>query len=87
METTHRNGFKPQGVYNLSIAQSILIEISDCGSGARYCESTYNFMKEKYINRYGRWQEIKYTKNGEPYIRWRTYGRNSRLYLKDFMRL
>lgn len=87
METIYRNGFKPQGVYNLSMARAILIEISNDGSCARYCESTYTFMKEKYINRYGRWQEIKYTKSGEPYIRWRTYGHNSRLYLKDFIRL
>lgn len=83
----YKHGFKPQGVYNLSMMQAILIEINDDGSGARYCESTYNSVKEKYINKYGRWQEIKYTKNDKPYIRWRTYGRNSKLYLDNFMRL
>lgn len=35
----YKHGFTPHGVYNLNIAHAILIEISNDGSCARYCDS------------------------------------------------
>ena len=85
MEITHRNGFKPQGVFNLNIMHAILIEISNDGAMARYCDSRYT--TALIINTYGHWQEIKYTKSGKAYIRQRMHGQDRRLYLENFMRI
>lgn len=81
----YKHDFTSHGVLNLDIAHAILIEISNDGSYARYCDSRYT--RTLTINKYGRWQEIKYTKNGRAYIRWRTDGRDQRLYLDNFMRV
>ena len=64
---------------------AILIEISNDGSCARYCDSYYTSVLT--INTYGRWQEIKYTKSGRAYIRQRTHRQDRRLYLENFMRI
>ena len=81
----HSNNFKACGVFNLNIMHAVLIEISNDGSMARYCDSRYTSALT--INTYGRWQEIKYTKSGKPYIRQRTHGQDRRLYLENFMRV
>ena len=79
------NNFKAHGIFELNIFHAILIEISNDGQGARYCDSRYTTALT--INTYGRWQEIKYTKSGRAYIRQRTHGRDKRLYLENFMRV
>lgn len=81
----YKHGFTPHGVYNLDIMHAVLIEISNDGSYARYCDSRYT--RALTINIYGRWQEIKYAKNGRPYIRWRADSHDQRLYLDNFMRV
>ena len=81
----HSNNFKAHGIFNLNAMHAILIEISNDGTGARYCDSLYTSALT--INTYGRWQEIKYTKSGKAYIRQRTHGQDRRLYLENFMRI
>ena len=70
-----KNEFKTHGIYTLSNTNSLLIELSHCGDGAR--------LKLSDKNNVGKWQEIKFTKFGDPFVTY--YG--VKYYLNEFMRI
>jgi len=71
-----------QATYNDTLFSAYLLEISSDGSCARVQRSVDTRSGEDLSPRNPRWQEIKYTRRGDPYVRCR--GRRLRLSL--FMR-
>lgn len=67
-ELKSTRGFKPCGIYNTGYL-GLEVEISNTNEAARV-----SWSHEEKISR---WLQIKYTKSGEPYIRYR--GRRYRL--------
>jgi len=67
--------FKTHGAYILSNTNSLLIELSNCGDGAR--------LKLSDKNNVGKWQQIKYNNFGDPFVTY--YG--TKYYLNEFIRV
>lgn len=80
---TNKSIFKAHARLCLNIQTYIDLQVSIDGSMARYKVSFYQPAKELYEESRGRWQEIKYSKRGLPYITWY----NRRLYLADFCKV
>lgn len=79
---TNRTIFESHGYLCKDVAETLEIQISQSGDGARY-QSTVRYSSRGTEVIHGRWQEIRYTKRGgRPFIT--MFGK--RLYLDEFVR-
>ena len=87
VQETNKSPFIRHGHRIITILTARYIQISNDGSAARWQDSTYIYSLDKHIEKQGRWQEIKYTKDGRPYIMYARGGyRKHREYLDNFLR-
>lgn len=80
---TNRSIFESHGYLYKGVAETLEIQISNSGDGARY-RSVIRYSSRGTEVIHGRWQEIRYSKRGNrPYIT--MFGK--RLYLDRFTRI
>lgn len=85
-QETNKSPFIRHGYRSITLLTARYIQISKDGSAARWQDSTYIGSLDKYIGKQGRWQEIKYTKSGRPYIMYTCRCRKHKEYLDNFLR-
>ena len=86
IQETNKSPFIKHGYRSITLLIARYVQISNDGSAARWQDSTYIGSLGKYIEKQGRWQEIRYTKDGRPYIMYACRFRKHREYLDNFLR-
>ena len=86
IQETNKSPFIRHGYRSITLLTARYIQISNDGLAARWQDSTYIGSLDKYIEKQGRWQEIKYTKDGRPYIMYACRHRKHREYLDNFLK-
>ena len=86
IQKTNKSPFIRHGCRSITLYKSRFIQLSEDGSMARWQDLYYIDSLDKYAGKQGRWQKIKYTKDGRPYIMYACRYRKHKEYLDNFLR-
>lgn len=77
-----KGNFKVHGIYCTSAYTCYKVQINESGDAARVKYSYYSEIKGKEIETPAKWQKIKYSRKGDPFVTFR----GKRLLLDKFMK-